>query len=190
MLEQWLSSWNDDTTTDIPLQSKWRFQWVYYIIRRMIQTATAADAAQINDITARTGFFNDEEVDCVTEIFNEYLNDGVEASGYQFIVDREADKVLGFACYGPRDLATGVYDLYWIAVDPSVQRSGAGRRLITASEDAARSAGGRMIIAETSGTPHYETTRKFYFSMGYENEANIKDFYSPGDDLAIFVKRL
>jgi ribosomal protein S18 acetylase RimI-like enzyme len=156
----------------------------------MIFIATEADGPQIQDITACTGVFNEEEVQCVKEIWEEYLSLGVEGSGYQFIVEREGNKVLGFACYGPRDLATGVYDLYWIAVDPNVQRSGAGRRLITASEEAARAAGGRMIIAETSGTPHYESTRKFYFSMGYENEANIKDFYSPGDDLAIFVKRL
>jgi len=26
--------------------------------------------------------------------------------------------------------------------------------------------------------------------MGYDNEATIKDFYTPGDDLKIFVKRI
>jgi hypothetical protein len=46
-----------------------------------------------------------------------------------------------------------------------------------------------MLIAETSGTSHYESTRKFYLGMGYILEATIKDFYSEGDDLAIFVKR-
>jgi len=50
--------------------------------------------------------------------------------------------------------------------------------------------GGRMLIAETSGTPLYEAARKFYFSMGYENEATIKNFYTIGDDLRIFIKRL
>ncbi len=105
-------------------------------------------------------------------------------------MDRDGDQVLGFACYGPRDLATGVFDLYWIAVDPECQRSGAGRRLITASEEAVRKMGGRLLIAETSGTSLYEPTRKFYIGMGYANEATIKDFYKEGDDLAIFVKRL
>ena len=47
-----------------------------------------------------------------------------------------------------------------------------------------------MLIAETSGTPHYEPTRKFYLSMGYAIEATIKDFYMLGDDLVIFIKRL
>ncbi len=46
-----------------------------------------------------------------------------------------------------------------------------------------------MIIAETSGTVSYEGTRSFYERMGYIMEARIRDFYSVGDDLAIFIKR-
>ena len=155
----------------------------------MIITATETDGSQINDITARAGVFNQEEVECVRILWEEYLSEGPEICGYNFIVDRDGDQVLGFACYGPRDLTNGVFDLYWVAVDPNCRRSSAGRRLLNASEEAARKAGGRMIVAETSGTPHYEPTRNFYFGMGYALEASIKDFYSQGDDLAIFIKR-
>ena len=156
----------------------------------MICIATESDGSQIQDITARTGFFNQEEVECVGAIWEEYLTLGPEVSGYKFLIDQEGERVLGFACYGPRDLTSGVFDLYWIAVDPSSHRSGVGRRLLTASEEAVRQAGGRMLIAETSGTPLYKPTRKFYEGMGYMLEATIKDFYREGDDLAIFVKRL
>jgi ribosomal protein S18 acetylase RimI-like enzyme len=114
---------------------------------------------------------------------------GSEACGYNFVVDRDRDELLGFACYGRRDLTDGVFDLYYIAVDPPSRRTGVGRRLLASSEDAAREAGGRMLIAETSGTPRYESTRKFYLGMGYKVEATIKDFYKVGDDLAIFIKR-
>lgn len=155
----------------------------------MISTATAADGPQIQDITARAGVFNPEEVDCVRLLWDEYLTQGPEACGYNFIVDRDAPHVRGWACYGPRDLTSGVFDLYWIAVDPAARRAGVGRALLTACEAAARLAGGRMLIAETSGTPHYAPTRQFYLDMGYQLEAGIRDFYRPGDDLAIFVKR-
>lgn len=155
----------------------------------MIAPATEADGPQIQQVTAGTGFFNQEEVDCVQAIWEEYLAVGPVVGGYNFIVDREGDRVLGFACYGPRDLTSGVFDLYWIAVDRNVHRGGVGRRLLNATEEAVRQAGGRMLIAETSGTPHYEPTRNFYLGMGYVMEASIRDFYTEGDDLAIFVKR-
>ncbi|HSJ90410.1 MAG TPA: GNAT family N-acetyltransferase [Anaerolineales bacterium] len=155
----------------------------------MILTATEADGRSIQDITARAGVFSEEEVQCVAELWQEYLVDGPEVCGYNFIVERDGDQICGFACYGPRDLTSGVFDLYWVAVDPNCRRGGVGRRLLTASEEAARKAGGRMIIAETSGTSHYDETRKFYLGMGYTMEASIKDFYREGDDLAIFVKR-
>lgn len=155
----------------------------------MIVTATQRDNKQIQEITENAGVFNREEIDCVREIFEEYLQYGAEETGYNFIVEREADKVLGFACYGVRDLADNVYDLYWIAVHSEARRSGVGRKLLTASEEAVRNSGGRMLIAETSGTASYESTRKFYIDMGYTAEAVIKDFYSKGDDLTIFIKR-
>src|SRR5258706_1610030 len=155
----------------------------------MIIVATEADGSQIQDITTRAGVFSQEEVECVGILWEEYLKLGSEECGYNFIVDRDGDQVLGFACYGPRDLTNGVFDLYWIAVDPNCRRSGVGRGLLIASEEATREMGGRMIIAETSGTPHYEPTRKFYNSMGYIIEATINDFYIEGDELAIFIKR-
>jgi len=155
----------------------------------MILTATEADSSQIQDIAARAGVFSEEEVECVAALWGEYLVEGPDYCGYNFIVDRDGDQVSGFACYGPRDLTEGVFDLYWIAVDSRSHRNGVGRALLKACEDAVRQAGGRMLIAETSGTPHYEPTRKFYSGMGYMVEATIKDFYTEGDDLAIFVKR-
>lgn len=156
----------------------------------MIVTATEANGPQIQSITARAGVFNEEEVDSVRVMWSEYLNLGPEHSGYNFIVYREDEQVLGFAIYGYRDLTDGVYDLYWIAVDPDARRKSVGRALIAACEAAVRQAGGRMLIAETSGTAHYEPTRKFYVGVGYENEATIKDFYATGDDLKIFIKRI
>jgi ribosomal protein S18 acetylase RimI-like enzyme len=156
----------------------------------MILTATEVDGPQIQNITARAGVFNTEEVDSVGVMWTEYLTLGPETSGYHFVVSREEERVLGYAIYGPRDLTDGVFDLYWIAVDPDARCKGVGRALSSACEEAVRQLGGRMLIAETSGTGPYEPTRRFYLASGYRNEAVIKDFYTPGDDLFIFVKRV
>ncbi len=155
----------------------------------MIIAATEADGAQVKDIAARAGNFTQEEIDTVAALWEDYMDVGPVVGGYNFLVEREDDRVLGFACYGPRDLTTGVFDLYWIAVDSSLHRSGIGRKWLVATEEQVRLAKGRMLIAETSGSEHYEPTRNFYYDMGYALEASIKDFYSVGDDLAIFIKR-
>src|SRR5574342_587523 len=83
--------------------------------------ATEADGSKIQDIAARAGVFSQEEVECVGALWEEYLNLGPEHCGYHFIVYRNGDQTLGFACYGPRNLTDGAFDLYWIAVDPSVR---------------------------------------------------------------------
>lgn len=157
----------------------------------MITLPADIDGVQIHSITAgNTVFFNQDEVECVDELWEEYQTHGSEISGYYFLVEKEGEKVLGYSCYGPRSLTTGTFDLYWIAVDPNIQRGGIGRKLLTASEEAIHKLGGRLIVLETSGLPVYEPTRNFYLATGYTLEATLKDFYSPGDDLIIFTKHL
>ncbi len=62
--------------------------------------------------------------------------------------------------------------------------------LTEAAETAIIKAGGRMVIIETSSTPLYDNTRRFHGARGYETVARVADFYSPGDDRLIMVKRL
>ena len=156
----------------------------------MISVPVETDGAKIHAITAATTLFNQEEVECVDELWGEFLAQGPERSGYYFLVEKEADRLLGYACYGPRSLTSGTFDLYWIAVDPTLRRGGVGRRLLAAFEQAVRDLGGRLLILETSGLSTYVPTRNFYLATGYTLEATIKDFYSDGNDLVIFTKHL
>jgi D-alanine-D-alanine ligase len=157
---------------------------------QMITIAIAEDGPQIHTVNADTTVFSQEEVKCVDELWEEYLARGPERSGYYFIVEKEDGRLLGYACYGPRALTDRTYDLYWIAVSPSVRRGGVGRSLLGATEEGVHKLGGRLLIVETSGLPKYKATRAFYLATGYAQEATLKDFYSDGDDLVIFTKRL
>jgi GNAT superfamily N-acetyltransferase len=156
----------------------------------MITPAQEADGPQLLAITASAGVFTAEEITTVEELWNEYLVRGERASGYTFRVYREGDTVLGYTCYGPRDLAKGAYDLYWIATAPAARHKGVGRALIAHVEEEVLYSGGRLILVETSGTPAYQPTRDFYLSCRYAWEATIHDFYDVGDDLVIFSKYL
>ena len=156
----------------------------------MIEKAIPEDGEQIREITDLTGMFNDEEVQCVADIWQQHLQLGPEASGYSFYVDKDGDRVLGFVCVGPRGLTDRVYDLYWIVVAPSAQRNGIGRRLLEKAEQVVRDMRARILVIETSGTEKYVGTRAFYLSCGYLHEATLQDLYSDGDDLCIFTKRI
>jgi ribosomal protein S18 acetylase RimI-like enzyme len=156
----------------------------------MITIASKTDGPQIHDINARTTVFNEEEVKCVDELWEEYMTQGADKCGYYFLVAKEGDRVQGYACYGPRALTDRTYDLYWIAVDPQTRGGGVGKKLLAASEAAVKALGGRLFIVETSGLPKYEPTRGFYLATGYLHEATLKDFYRDGDDLVIFTKKL
>jgi ribosomal protein S18 acetylase RimI-like enzyme len=46
------------------------------------------------------------------------------------------------------------------------------------------------VLIETSSLPHSELTRRFYQKIGYERCATLADFYSDGDDMVVFRKRL
>ena len=156
----------------------------------MIFVADESAGDQIRQVTARAGVFSAEEVQCVADIWQEYIKLGVQASGYTFFIDKDGNQAFGFACYGPRFLTDRVYDLYWIAVDPSARRLGVGRRLMERVEASVRAKGGRILAIETSGTEKYAGTRAFYLAAGYKHEATLKDLYADHDDLLIFTKRL
>jgi ribosomal protein S18 acetylase RimI-like enzyme len=156
----------------------------------MISIANEKHGPAIQTITATTSVFSPEEVDCVQELWDEYSQQGAQASGYYFVVEHENGRVRGYACYGPRSLTEGTYDLYWIAVDPEIRRAGVGKLLLDWVEKDIRAKGGRLIVVETSGMEKYTPTRKFYLATGYALEATLKDFYKDGDDLVIFTKHL
>jgi D-alanine-D-alanine ligase len=141
-------------------------------------------------LTAAIDVFNGTEVKCVEELWNAYQDEGEEASGYTFLVYRDEGRILGYACFGPHPLTQGTFDLYWIAVDPTARRHGIGRTLLSKVEAEVPAQAGRLLLIETSGTPAYASTRRFYETCGYSCVATIPDFYTTGDDLLVFAKRV
>jgi ribosomal protein S18 acetylase RimI-like enzyme len=113
-----------------------------------------------------------------------------EASGYVFLIYREGEEVLGFACFGPHPLTEGTFDLYWICTAREARGRGIGRVLLARVEAEVHVRGGRLLVIETSSTPDYAPARRFYDSCGYRYESEVHDFYAPGDDLILYAKPL
>ncbi len=160
--------------------------------RMHIRPLKPADRSRIGEMVVSSGNFNAVEIETALELVDEALRAG-EASGYIIAVleDKKEDPdVMGYACYGPTPLTQGVYDLYWIVVDPAAQGKGFGRLLIEYVERDVVKRGGRMLLIETSSQETYRATIRFYEQTGYELVARIKNFYRIGDDKLVFSKEL
>ena len=143
----------------------------------------------IMEITKRAAVFNAKEVHTVTELLEGYA-EGPEISGYNFLSCRENDRLVGYACWGPRELSGNGYDLYWICADPIVHGKGVGRALMNAVEEELGKRNGVWLVIETSDTDHYAPARRLYEHSGYTLAMLLKDFYKDGDGLCTYTKRL
>ena len=155
----------------------------------LIRKVQGADRPSIVDLIEAAGNLTGEERSCAAELLDMYLNDPLQKD-YSFLAASDTTgRVAGYICYGPTPLTDGVYDMYWIVVDAGQRRSGVGERLLAGAEEVLRGQSARMLAAETSGLASYEPARRFYAKNGFTEEARIKDFYKPGDDKIIYVKR-
>ena len=102
----------------------------------------------------------------------------------------DEDQLLGYACFGPTPSTEGMYDLYWLAVDPAAQGRGTGRSLVREVERLLVGRQARLLAVETSSRERYARTREFYARCGYSEAARVRDFYDPADDRIILTTRL
>lgn len=148
------------------------------------------DVEAVRGLVRDTGYFSDEEVGIAAELVAEALARGA-AAGYEFLfADDGQGRLAGYSCYGRVPCSTLSWDLSWIAVHPSGQGAGLGRRLLRETERRARENGGLALYAETSGKAQYASTRAFYERSGYATAGVFADFYAPGDAKYTYCRRL
>lgn len=154
-----------------------------------IRPFSSDDQATLVEITRSCGVFRPDEIEIAAEVLREAARDG-DKSDYKVLVAGLEDRTVGWSCHGRVPLTEATFDLYWIAVAPSVQGRGLGRTLLNEVERIVQSSEGRWLLAETSSTAAYEPTRSFYNRCGYRVLSEIADFYRAGDGKVTFGKRL
>ena len=149
---------------------------------------TAAARPRIAEILRAARVFSRSEIAVALEVFDEAL--APSPSDYLLLgAYTPEDIVVGYACWGPTPATDRTWDLYWIAVDPVLQGAGIGTILLEEVERRLVGQHARMLVVETSSRSDYAATRAFYGRRGYAVAASVRDFYAPGDDRIIFVKR-
>ena len=146
-----------------------------------------SDVEGIREIVDSTGFFKPDEIQVAAELAQERLTKGIP-SGYYFLFAEYEEKPIGYTCFGPIACTGASYDLFWIAVHYDYRGLGLGKELMRRSEEIISRLGGRRIYVETSSIEKYVPTRAFYLNCGYKIEAELEDFYYPGDAKVIFLK--
>lgn len=155
-----------------------------------IRSLQRTDVPVIRDILTETGVFSPQEIAVALELLGIVLdNPGQREYEISCAID-ETGEVSGYTCFGPTPMTAATYDLYWIAVKPSVHHHGIGTELLRFTEETIGARGGRLVIAETSSKPSYTNTRAFYIRSGYDELSRIRNYYNVNDDLVVYGKYL
>jgi ribosomal protein S18 acetylase RimI-like enzyme len=154
-----------------------------------IRPMTVNDKPAVICILNDTPEFLPPEVIVAEELIDAFL-EAPTTSGYYISVAEFDGEIVGYVCYGNTPLTEATWDIYWIAVAHDKQGYGIGRSLMRHAEDDIQKMCGRLIVVETSGKPEYNKTRRFYDTLNYQNICQIPDYYTLGDDLIIFTKRI
>lgn len=158
----------------------------------MIRPAIPSDTPALVSLSVSTGLFLPHEADALLRNVLDELHAGRLGEGHlaHVWVDGPAGPPAGWVYFSLNAMANQIWDLWWIGVAPLRQGQGIGDKLLQFVEGHARSAGGRVLIIETSSLPKLERTRNFYAKRGYVVCGQVPDFYADGDDKVIFAKRL
>jgi ribosomal protein S18 acetylase RimI-like enzyme len=156
----------------------------------MIRPIVPADTPLLVRLTDQTGVFKPMEVQILEEVLNDYHEVCQAKMGHQAAGFEHDGQLVGFTYHAPVEMTERTWSLWWIVVAQAYQAAGIGGQLLQHVEEDIRRRQGRVLFVETSSLPNYERSRRFYRKHGYAEAARLADYYSDGDDMVVFRKRL
>ncbi|CAN5913540.1 N-acetyltransferase [soil metagenome] len=158
----------------------------------MFRPAVPNESQQLVALAASTDAFQPGEAEELLGGLLKEFHAGSLGEGHQEQVwaDDQTGAVAGWVYFAPSFASEGVWDRWWIGVDPASQGKGVGGRLLEFVESRVQKAGGRLLIIETSSTKPFDSVRRFYAKRDYTDCGRIPDFYAEGDDKVTFAKRI
>lgn len=155
-----------------------------------IETVNKQDREALLAVAVSTGLFTSEEAEGLLGGVLDGLASGSLPVGHQTAACRLRDggSLVGWTYFAPDQHAQGVWNLWWIGVNPEHHGVGAGVQLLRHAEKTVTAKGGRLLIIETSDAPALSRARRFYEAQGYRECGRIPDFYAEGESKLVFAR--
>ncbi|HUR32349.1 MAG TPA: N-acetyltransferase [Vicinamibacterales bacterium] len=156
----------------------------------------ARDLAPLKALVRATGVFAAHEIAVADELLDAAAAGSPDYLVHVAVFDAGAGgsaasgSIAGYVCHGLNPVTNGLYDVYWLAVDPAAQGKGIGRALLEHAERRVREAGGRGLVVDTSGRAEYRAAHRLYERCGFERVAEVADYYARGDSLIMYMKQV
>lgn len=154
-------------------------------MKQGIREVKPKDVEALKQVLDSSGLFPSGLLD---DMISDYFNN--PSSNDIWFTKVENDRPVSIAYCAPEKFTVGTYNLYAIAVRKDYQGKGIGGEMMNYIEGLLRKKGHRILLVETSGSPEFELTRKFYHKCNYTKEATIREFWNEGDDKVVFWKKL
>ncbi len=157
--------------------------------RIAIRPARRSDAGQVADLIDGIEAWSADDRRRTTEQVTELLvrrNRG----DWQCFVPSGKDGPHGVVTLRCVDALQGAFCLDLLAVGPGHRRSGVGRRLLRAAEDAVAAAGGRFLTADVASGPAAAAIRQFLHRNDYRLTGEVSEYYRDGYARLTFLKAI
>jgi ribosomal protein S18 acetylase RimI-like enzyme len=156
-----------------------------------IETVVEQNRGALVAIAVRTGLFTPEEAEGLLGGVLDGLSSGGLPEGHEAAACRleAGGSLIGWTYFAPDAHAPGVWNVWWLGVDPEFHGLGAGARLLRHAEQVAASKGARVLVIETSDAPALARARRFYEAQGYRECGRVPDFYAEGESKVVFARR-
>jgi ribosomal protein S18 acetylase RimI-like enzyme len=153
-----------------------------------VRPASVDDIASIRELARSSGMFAPDDLAALDGMLQEQL--AATGSDHRWFVAHVAPEAFAGAAYVAREpFADRVWNLYFLAVVPGLQRSGVGAALLDEVVDGLVGDGAsvaRVLLVETSSTDDFAAARAFYSREGFEREALIREYYGPDDHKIVY----
>ena len=156
----------------------------------MLRSAVPDDVPLVLDLIVAAELFSAKDAPFVGEMLGVYFGPA-RGEGHACLVEAADDGTLrGVVYWEPWRGSDGGWNLLMLAVDLGSRRRGIAGALVGAVEQQLASAGERLLLVETSGTPAFAAARAFYEASGYDEDARVGELWAAGDDMVLFRKDL